>query len=135
MNDLRQLLAHMRPVLNPGTYVFVASSPELQITTDQIIASIREEEGLSLVIPEALARSLGLPVAYAAAWITLQVQSDLAAIGFTAAFAKALGEAGISCNVIAGLRHDHLFVPAAQAELAMEVLRQLQVSSAQQMQQ
>lgn len=126
MNDLKHLLATMQPVLHPGTYAFVASDPNVQIPADQIIASIREAEGLSLVIPEPLARSLNLPVAYAAAWITLQVHSDLAAVGFTAAFATALGEAGISCNVIAGLRHDHLFVPAAQAAQAMEVLKQLQ---------
>jgi hypothetical protein len=59
----------------------------------------------------------------------LNVQSDLAAVGLTAAFASALGEAGISCNVVAGLNHDHLFVPAHQAQSALKVLRLLQQKS------
>jgi len=42
--------------------------------------------------------------------ISLTVHSDLAAVGLTAAFAGALGREGISCNVIAGYHHDHLFV-------------------------
>ncbi|MDX2193026.1 MAG: hypothetical protein NW201_06710 [Gemmatimonadales bacterium] len=39
-------------------------------------------------------------------------------------------EAGIRCNVVAGTRHDHLFVPADRATDAMEVLRALQARRA-----
>ncbi|MNG35746.1 hypothetical protein D3C84_1225580 [compost metagenome] len=66
-----------------------------------------------------------------AAWITLQVHSSLAAVGLTAAFASALGQANISCNVIAGYHHDHLFVAQADAERALAVLRQLAASPVQ----
>ena len=52
--------------------------------------------------------------------------SDLQAVGLTAAFASALGDAGISCNVVAGLHHDHIFVPVAQATQAVDVLLALQ---------
>lgn len=90
-----------------------------------IVASMREPEGLSVILPEQVALDLGLPVAFTAAWITLTVHSDLAAIGLTAAFSSALGQAGISCNVVAGVHHDHLFVPVDQAQQAMETLRAL----------
>ncbi|XXE67240.1 ACT domain-containing protein [Pseudomonas sp. R1-6] len=39
--------------------------------------------------------------------VTLTVHSALDAVGLTAAFATALGNAGISCNVIAAYYHDH----------------------------
>ena len=42
------------------------------------------------------------------------------AVGLTAAFSHALGEAGISCNVTAGYHHDHLLVPSARADEAVE---------------
>jgi hypothetical protein len=40
-------------------------------------------------------------------------------------FSRTLAAAGISCNVIAGLAHDHLFVDWDQAAQAMALLRQL----------
>ena len=130
IRDLQKLLASMEPSLNPGVYAFVLAPVDFQIPPDQIIASVREPEGLSLVIPEQLAHDRGLPVTYSAAWITLTVHSDPAAVGLTAAFAGALGQAGISCNVIAGVHHDHLFVPADQAQQAMAVLFDLQRAAA-----
>ena len=58
------------------------------------------------------------------------MHSDLAAVGLTAAFSRALGDAGIACNVIAGVHHDHLIVPAERAGDALAALRALQARSA-----
>jgi uncharacterized protein len=57
--------------------------------------------------------------------ITLTVHSSLEAVGFTAAFSKALTEENISCNVVTGYFHDHIFVDKNDAEKAMEVLNRL----------
>jgi len=73
---------------------------------------------------------LGLPIAFTAAWITLTVHSDLAAVGLTATFSQALGQAGISCNVVAGVHHDHLFVPVDAAQSAMDTLQTLSRATA-----
>jgi hypothetical protein len=47
-------------------------------------------------------------------------------VGLTAAFSRALGEADISCNVIAAAYHDHIFVPVDDAPRAMDALSALQ---------
>lgn len=70
--------------------------------------------------------TVGVARGVRAAWITLTVHSDLAAVGLTAAFSRVLAEAGISCNVVAGVRHDHIFVPVERAADAMAALRRLQ---------
>lgn len=126
ISDLSVLLAQMQPTLVPGRYAFVVAPEGLAFDPAAVIASVRETEGLSLVLPEAQAHALNLPVAFAAAWITLTVHSDLAAVGLTAAVSTALARAGIGCNVVAGVHHDHLFVPVAQAAQAMAVLEALQ---------
>ncbi|MCD7099017.1 ACT domain-containing protein [Stenotrophomonas sp. MMGLT7] len=130
ISDLDTLVAHMQPVLNPGRYAFVSSPPGLALDPSRIVASIQEPEGLSLILSEADALELGLAVAFTAAWITLTVHSDLAAVGLTAAFSRALGQAGISCNVVAGVHHDHVFVPVEQARRAMDALHALQQAAA-----
>jgi hypothetical protein len=125
IRDLKKLLAHMRPELNPGRYAFMALPDSSAIDMTLIVASVREPEGLSVIVPEQVALDLGFPIAFTAAWITLTVHSDLAAVGLTAAFSNALGQAGISCNVVAGVHHDHLFVPVDQAQQAMDALHGL----------
>jgi hypothetical protein len=126
MTELSQLLRSMAPVLHPGVYAFVSvRDPQLLGSVD-MLATVREPEGLSVVVREPDAQALGLPVLFRAAWITLMVHSELQAVGLTAAFAGALAAAGIACNVIAGARHDHVFVPVDRGQEALAVLRQLQ---------
>jgi hypothetical protein len=126
ISDLATLLATMEPVLNPGTYVFASVTDAAHIDLAQAVATVREPEGMSVVLPETDAARSNLPVLFRCAWITLSVNSDLNAVGLTAALAAALGDAGISCNVVAGALHDHIFVPVAAAEAAMHELRLLQ---------
>lgn len=123
--SLPLLLRSMSPQLNEGDYVFCTLPEDTPLQGRSVIASIREQEGLSVVLARQDADALGLSYDYVAAWITLSVHSALAAVGLTAAFAGALGRAEISCNVIAGFYHDHLFVARADAARAMAVLKQL----------
>jgi hypothetical protein len=126
ISDLQTLLTSMEPALNDGVYVFASVGTPHAMALVDVVASIREPEGLSVVLTEARALALQLPILFRCAWITLTVHSDLQAVGLTAAFARALGDAGISCNVVAGAYHDHIFVPVERAQDAMAALRQLQ---------
>jgi hypothetical protein len=87
--------------------------------------SFREAEGLTLLLDEEVAARNGLSPLYRAAWIELGIESDLAAVGLVAAVSTALAAAGISCNVVSAVRHDHLFVPPDRAAEAVAVLERL----------
>ncbi|VEF12596.1 acetyltransferase [Pseudomonas fluorescens] len=123
--SLSTLLRSMSPQLNAGDYVFCTLGDSRIPDGLEVIGSFREQEGLTLILERSQAEQAGFSFDYVAAWITLNVHSALQAVGLTAAFATALGQAGISCNVIAGYYHDHLFVGRADAERAMHVLRDL----------
>jgi SAM-dependent methyltransferase len=56
------------------------------------------------------------------ACLTLTVPSALDGVGLTAAVAAALAARGIPANVVAALRHDHVFVPEAMAGAALDAL-------------
>lgn len=121
--SLTKLLSSMSPQLRPGSFVFVTIDerpPDVEI-----LASVVEVEGLSLLISQQSADRLGLRYEFLAGWITLQVHSALNAVGLTAAVSAALAEVGISCNVIAGYYHDHLLVPLHRREEALAILRGL----------
>lgn len=120
----------MQPELNPGTYLYATLSSDQTVLVSDLVSLIREPEGVSVIVSEADAERLGLKAVFRCAWITLTVNSDLQAVGLTAAFSTALGRAGISCNVVAGTNHDHIFVPVGQAQAAMQALHALQSHAA-----
>ncbi len=126
LSDLSQLLREMRPELKPGTYLFCSLASDRLPEGVASLATFREDEGLTLVVAADEAERHGITGTFEAAWITLTVHSDLAAVGFLAAVATALAGEGIPCNAIAAFHHDHLFVPVAMAEHAMAVLERLQ---------
>jgi len=132
VSDLQTLLETMEPVLNAGVYVFATVPAGKALQADAVVCSIKEAEGLSVVMDARMAEREGLQAVFPCAWITLNVHSDLDAVGLTAAFATALANAGISCNVVAGTNHDHLFVPHGKAEQALTVLRGLQQTASRQ---
>ncbi|MET3921329.1 N-acetyltransferase [Arthrobacter sp. UYEF20] len=129
--DLHTLLATMRPELRAGEFVYVLW-PHGRPLAGAIAAAVREAEGLTVVLPRADADGQGLSYDFVGAWITLQVHSSLEAVGLTAAVSAALTEAKISCNVLAGFHHDHLLVPVADADRALEVLHELVAASGEQ---
>lgn len=126
VSDLAVLLRSMHPGLNAGSFAFATLPEGRHLSTSDVIALIQEPEGTSVVVREMDLERLGLSAVLLCAWITLTVNSDLQAVGLTAAFSRALGDEGISCNVVAGTNHDHVFVPLEQAEAALHALHALQ---------
>jgi len=117
------LLRDLSPQLRNGEWVFVtAARPPDGVAP---LASFTEAEGLSLVVRRGQADAAGLPYNVVTAGTTLTVHNAVDAVGLTAVVAGQLAGAGISCNIIAARHHDHLLVPHARAQEALDLLQQL----------
>ena len=121
--DLTVLLSTLEPVRVPGEFVF-ATVPEVPSGARPVV-TVREAEGITLVLERGEADALGLDYDYVAGMVTLRVHSSLEAVGLTAAVSSELAAFGISANVVAGYFHDHLFVPAADADGVVDLLADL----------
>ena len=129
IESLEVLLQTLSPRLMPGKYAYACLSSEQAAQgahTDGALATFRETEGTTLIVEQSIAEHAGWLVTFPCAWIQLDVQSALNAVGLTAAVSQALTQEGISCNVVAAYHHDHLFVPEDQAQRALQVLQALQ---------
>jgi hypothetical protein len=115
----------MRPELHPGEYVFTSTPDAVVPAGTAPVVTVAEEEGLTMVLRKEDADRLGLGYDYVAGWITLRVHSALEAVGLTAAVSAVLAREGLSCNVVAGFYHDHLFVPHDSAAQAGRLLEDL----------
>jgi hypothetical protein len=125
MTDLAHMLRSLEPAVRDGEFVYVSFPGGAIPAAVRPEVMIREDEGVTVVARREDADAAGLAYDITFAWITLSVHSSLEAVGLTAAFSAALGDAGISCNVIAGYYHDHLLVPVVHRDAAIAVLRKL----------
>lgn len=123
--NLSKLIKGMTPKLHPGNYVFATITDIDSINRKDTICEFKEEEGTTVVIEQSKADRLDIPYQYIASWITLKVHSLLEAVGLTAIFATELARHNISCNVIAGYYHDHIFVDKHDADKAILALTEL----------
>lgn len=132
VQDRAGMIAGMTPTLDTEIYIFCSlplSGADQQIIVDAL-ATFREAEGISLILPLERATSLCLPMTQPPmSRITLEVYSSLEGVGLTAAVSSALADKGIACNMVAALHHDHVFVPHDRANEAMDILRALQTSA------
>ncbi len=125
LKNLDTLIKSMSPKINEGQYVFCTLENPPQELLNQAILTFTEAEGKTLIVQKQTADNFGLTYNFVAAWITLSVHSALDAVGLTAAFSTALARQGISCNVVAGYYHDHIFVDLQKADQAIEALNKI----------
>jgi len=121
--DLTKLLHTMHPILAEAPYSFGLLPKGASLPG--AFALIAEDEAMTVIAPLDLLIAAG--IAHQGPWarISLTVHSALSAVGLTAAVATALGDEGISANVVAGYHHDHFFVQAGRAKDAMAIFARL----------
>src|SRR5512133_1299126 len=123
--NFSRLIKSIKPVLNEGEYVFCSFSNPNEVDLSEAIFTFKESEGLTVIFPMAIADDRQYKYTYASSWITLMVHSSLEAVGLTAAVSRALAESNLSCNVVAGYYHDHIFVARRDTERGLRILREV----------
>ncbi len=121
----------MLPVISPaliaGEYVFCSFKKARYGDHSDLepIAAVTESESLTLIIPKSKADEHAIEYESVFRCITLNVHSNLDAVGLTAAFSSKLADHGISANVIAGYFHDHIFVQTELADRAIAAISEI----------
>lgn len=124
--DLSFLLRNMSPKLMKNEYAFCTVPPDRSepIEAEPLMA-FEEEEGLAVILDRQDADRNDLHYDQTWAMITLDVHSNLEAVGFLATVTARLAKNGISTNVVSAFFHDHLFVRSNRSGKAMQVLKEL----------
>lgn len=123
--NLSILIKEMKPFINNGDYVFVTVKNTFDINKEDIVGLFKEQEGTTLILEKSIADKLSLEYNFIASWVTLKIHSALNAVGLTASFSSELAKHDISCNVIAGFYHDHIFVAKEDEIKTIKVLTNL----------
>ncbi|MBL8264673.1 MAG: GNAT family N-acetyltransferase [Xanthomonadaceae bacterium] len=121
--DLQRLLAGLSPALAARPRAIRTQAHDTPVPPDAIML-FREDEGTTVVVETTAGGHAGSDEPRWAQ-ITLRIHSSLDAVGMMAAIAGALADRDIPCNAVSAYFHDHLFVPWAQREDALEALRLL----------
>ncbi|CAO1629512.1 unnamed protein product [Sympodiomycopsis kandeliae] len=125
------MVAGMTPHLHEQDLVYASIDDDALQTVvlrNDVVAIFREKEGLSVIIHADAVKLLSQQlhnVSTKMQRIELQVYSSLEGVGLTAAVSSALAAEGISCNILAALRHDHLIIPKENASQALDLLGQI----------
>ncbi|MFI2811011.1 MULTISPECIES: ACT domain-containing protein [Microbulbifer] len=121
---LEKLLRSCEPQLHGSDCVFCTLSAEqLPLLAGQCLLLVSERDGYSAILPRELAEREGIPVDAPLCQITLRQRGGPVLPGLLAALAGELDGARISARITSTPRGHHLFVPQAQAQDTLMLLR------------
>ena len=135
IKELNVILSTLSPQLDTDEVFIFHTDPNASYgdhSNLHPVVTCQEREGMTFVFPlsaltDGRDDNVGIDLTAQPRMkrITLGVHSSLEAVGLTAAVSTLLAKHGISANMVAGYHHDHLFVPANDAERAVKLLIQL----------
>ena len=127
--NLARLLAGLAPALAPRPRAIRTQAHDAPLPAGAVLW-FREDEAATVIVeadPLDASASDSDAGTDEPRWahIVLRIHSSLEAVGMMAAISAALAARGIPCNVVSAYFHDHLFVPWARREHALDALRAL----------
>ncbi len=122
--NLKVLINSMSPELKKEKFCFVSlSRVKFKLLNIEPTLFFNEKEGITIIITKDVADKLKLNYSSTWAQITLNINSDLNAIGFLSIISNELAKMKIPLNVVSAYYHDHLFVPFEKSKDALNTLR------------
>ena len=120
--DLKEILKNIDPHLVDESFIFMTTDQSLSSISNSLnpIASFLENEGLSLVITQAIADKNAITYDSVFSCISLGVHSSLESYGLISIISRELTQNNISTNVFSGYFHDHIFVQSGKSDKALE---------------
>ena len=125
--DLKKILESIDPYLVDESFIFMTTDQSLSSISNALnpIASFMENEGLSLIITQAIADKNAITYDSVFSCISLGVHSSLESYGLISTISKELTQNNISTNVFSGYYHDHIFVQSSKAHQALEIISKI----------
>ena len=122
LKNIKIILENLEPKLHAKKY-YILSCEDYHPLAKGIF---KEEEGITLFLEEQyLNKIIFKEKSGPFALISLNVYSDLNAIGLISKISKLLADNNISVNIISAFYHDHLFIPWEKKEEAFNILKNL----------
>ena len=120
-------MSDLQPNLLIDNYVFCTFSQKKYGDLEYLspIGSFQENEGITLVITEKMAKTHNLSFDGIFKCISLKLVSKLSSVGLTKKITILLADKNISVNIYAGYYHDHIFVPLERADEAFKLLSEI----------
>ena len=117
-------MGDLQPDLLSDDYVFITFPQKKYGDLEYLnpIGFFHENEGITLVISEKMAKFHNLSFEGIFKCISLKFTSKLSSVGLTKKIATLLADKNISANIYAGYYHDHIFVPLERADEAFKLL-------------
>ena len=117
-------MSDLQPDLLIDNYVFCTFPQKKYGDLEHLspIGFFQENEGITLVITEEMAKLHNLCFDGIFKCISLKLISSLSSVGLTNKIAGLLADKHISVNIYAGYYHDHIFVPEEKALEAFKLL-------------
>lgn len=123
--DLKSTLDNLNVHCDNIEYAFSTIKDDAELEKEDVLGTFKEKEGLSVIAKKRYLESNKLPYHGVFAKLNIGISTSLELVGLTAVLSNLLAQENIPTNVVSAYYHDHIFVPYALKDKAINTLGQL----------
>jgi hypothetical protein len=123
--ELQEMLQTIEVSCDNVEYGFTTVPKSLHISTNEVLGSIQEEEGVTILATKAYMEDKGIIFEGPFAKLIVQASVPIGFIRFTAALAGKLADKGVPANIVSAYNHNIIFIPYDLREQAAATIEEL----------